>query len=115
MYVIWCKDQFIPEKLMVKMGNNGRQQRVRGRAGGRVRGRDGQALALGGCVGVVGRCSEWWVGGRDGQGSTLLGALVGGRWLALRQASGALCRAALHNPQHPCATSLHPYTASKRE
>ena len=26
MYGTWCKAQFIPEKLMVKMGNNGHQQ-----------------------------------------------------------------------------------------
>jgi len=26
MYETWCKDHFIPEKLTVKMGNNGRQQ-----------------------------------------------------------------------------------------
>ena len=26
MYGTWCKAQFIPEKLTVKMGNNGRQQ-----------------------------------------------------------------------------------------
>jgi len=26
MYGSWCKAHFIPEKLMVKMGNNGRQQ-----------------------------------------------------------------------------------------
>ena len=25
MYGTWCKAQFIPKKLMVKMGNNGRQ------------------------------------------------------------------------------------------
>ena len=28
MYGTWCKAQFIPEKLTVKMGNNGRQQSV---------------------------------------------------------------------------------------
>jgi len=27
MYGTWCKAQFIPEKLMVKMGNNGCQQK----------------------------------------------------------------------------------------
>ena len=26
MYGTWCKAQFIPEKLTVKMGNNGHQQ-----------------------------------------------------------------------------------------
>jgi len=26
MYGTWCKAQFIPKKLTVKMGNNGRQQ-----------------------------------------------------------------------------------------
>ena len=28
MYGTWCKAQFIPEKLMVKMGNNGCQQKA---------------------------------------------------------------------------------------